>query len=180
MFHLRYDQLLLTGMAGVIGVTVIFAGGVERGKQLVRSERALLARQQPVPPDRPLERPGESVTTSPAGAAGPGAQTPKGPPAPSPSTSPKVKVATKLASAPAAAPGQASTARYAVQVVTYSRLPLARQELERLRASGERGFLVMTDGHTRVYVGPFPSKANAAEQLSRLKARYRDCFVRAL
>ena len=181
LLHLRYDQLLLTGMAGVIGVTVLFACGVERGKQLVRSERVLLARQQPERPDRSLERTGESVTKSPAGAAEePAGETPKGPPAPAPATSPKIKAATKLASAPDAAPGQAGTARYAVQVVTYSRLQLAKQELERLRARGERGFLVMRDGHTRVYVGPFPSKANAAEKLTRLKARYHDCFVRAL
>lgn len=180
LFHLRHDQLMLTAMAGVIGVTVIFACGVERGKQLVRSEHVLLTRRQPAGADRPLERTGDTVTKSPAGAAEPGAETPKGPPAPAPAAPPKIKEATKLASAADAKRGPAGTSRYAIQVVTYSRVQPARQELDRLRAQGDRGFLVMSDGHTRVYVGPFPSKANAAEELTRLKTRYRDCFVRAL
>ena len=180
LFHLRYDQVMLAAMAVVIGVTVVFACGVERGKQLVRSERVLWARQQPPRPDPPRERTSDAVTKSPAGAAEPGVQTPKESPAKAPATSPKVKAATKLASAAEAERGRAGTSRYAIQVVTYSRVQLARQELERLRARGDRGFLVMSDGHTRVYVGPFPSKANAAEELTRLKARYRDCFVRVL
>ena len=51
LIHLRYDQCVLAGMAGLIGLTMIFACGVERGKQLVRSERVLLARQpQPASP----------------------------------------------------------------------------------------------------------------------------------
>lgn len=177
LFHLRHDQLLLAGMAGVIGVTVVFACGVERGKQLVRSERAMLARQQPARPDRPLERSGGALTISPAGPPEPAAERPREQPAPAPATSPKIKAVTKLASADGA---EAGAARYAVQVVTYSRLQSARQELERLRARGERAFLVMREGRTRVYVGPFPSKANAAEKLTTLKADYRDCFVRSL
>lgn len=181
--QLRHDQLVLVGMAGVIGVTVIFACGVERGKQLVRSERVLLARQQPAAatPRQPARSGSSSTDMAPAAEAA--AEAPKGKPSPAPATTPKLKPPTRLAStgeaaSPTAAPSGGS--RYAIQVVTYSRPQLARQEMERLKAKGERAFLVILNGHTRVYVGPFPSKTHASEKLSALKAAYRDCFVRAL
>lgn len=174
--QLRYDQLVLAGMAGVISVTIVFACGVERGKQLVRSERSLLARQQPAPTHHPArtDRGAPSTEATPATEAA--AEAPKGKPAPAPATTPKLKPATRLA-ATAAVPG---ASRYAIQLITYSRPQLARQELERLKAKGERAFLRIVNGHTRVYVGPFPSKTHATEKLSTLKAAYRDCFVRAL
>ena len=182
--QLRYDQLVLAGMAGVIGVTVIFACGVERGKQLVRSERVLLARQPSAAPREPARSGADSSSAGTApSAAETAAEAPKGKPAPAPATTQKLKPATRLASTGETAASQAvpsGTSRYAIQVVTYSRPQLARQELERLKAKGERAFLVILNGHTRVYVGPFPSKTHAAEKLSTLKAAYRDCFVRAL
>src|SRR3990167_405883 len=52
ILHLRHDQAVLAGIAGLIGVTVIFACGVERGKQLARYERALLAREPAGAPAR--------------------------------------------------------------------------------------------------------------------------------
>jgi len=174
-FQLRYDQLVLAGMAGVIGVTVIFAGGVERGKQLVRSERALLARQPSTPAPQP-EHPATDSSSTKAAPAEAAAEAPKDKPSTVPATTPKLKPATRLA-ATAAVPG---ASRYAIQLITYSRPQLARQELERLKAKGERAFLRIVNGHTRVYVGPFPSKTHATEKLSTLKAAYRDCFVRAL
>ena len=181
--QLRYDQLVLAGMAGVISVTIVFACGVERGKQLVRSERSLLARQQPAPTHHPARTDRGAPSTEAAPATEAAAEAPKGKPAPAPATTPKLKPASRLASTGEAAASKAvpsGTSRYAIQVVTYSRPQLARQELERLKARGERAFLVILDGHTRVYVGPFPSKTHAAEKLSTLKAAYRDCFVRAL
>ena len=181
-FQLRYDQLVLAGMAGVIGVTVIFAGGVERGKQLVRSERALLARQPSAPAPQP-EHPATDSSSTKAAPAEAAAEAPKDKPSTAPATTPKLKPATRLAATEGAAASTAApagTSRYAIQVITYSRPQLARQELERLKAKGERAFLLIVNGHTRVYVGPFPSKTHAAEKLSTLKAAYRDCFVRAL
>jgi len=57
---------------------------------------------------------------------------------------------------------------------------LAKQDLERLKARGEPVFLVMRDGRTSVYVGPFPSKQNASKKLAMLKAQYQGCFVKHL
>ena len=156
--QLRYDQLVLTGVAGIIGLTVIFACGVERGKQLVRYEgRATSALESPpgIPP----------VPTAPMTTG----LTPQRVPASS--IAPKAKT-----------PGRPATlrSRYAVQVVTFSRPQLAKQELERLQSRGERAFLVAREGRTAVYVGPFPSKSHASEKVSTLKTRYQDCFVKVL
>ena len=197
ILQVRYDQCVLAGIAGLIGLTVVFACGVERGKQLVRFERAMLVHQQPA-----SEGPRQADEASePPAARQPGAGTEA---SPEPQTkslqrlapAQKVKVPSKLASgasapsskrgtAVAATPAQGSTAtagksRFAIQVVAYRRLPQARRELELLQARGERAFLVMRDGRTIVYVGPFPSKGNAAEKLTALKARYQDCFVKTL
>lgn len=181
LVSLRYDQLVLAGMAGVIGLTILFACGVERGKQLVRSERSMLVRQQPALPTTPVAGESESPTAAPVAPLAPPVKETREKPAPAPATTPKVK--TKLVSAspvPDASSGGRRVSRYAVQVVTFSRPQLAKQELDRLVASGERAFLVMRDGRTIVYVGPFPSKTHAAGKLSTLKARYQDCFVRTL
>ena len=190
----RYDQLVLVGIAGLIGVTVVFASGVERGKQLARTERALLTREPRIPTSprsNLLERgshtglpvvrgePPTASTTSvvgtepsvasqvvPKGGKSAGGAVPSlTPPAPK----------RKPPSKPALA-----KSRYAVQVVTYSRPLLAKQELQRLQAKGEPAFLVMREGRTSVYVGPFPTKGNAQEKVARLKARYQDCFVKSL
>ncbi len=174
----RYDQIVLSTIAVLVGLTVVFACGVERGKQLVRTERSLLVRQQPVPVEQPAmdaiqqapgtERP--TVLEQPAVLI-----EPKG--VPSPTAAPKAKPVVKVASKE---PAGEEKSRYAIQVSTYSRPQSARQELERLKSRGERAFLVMRDGRTVVYVGPFPSKTNAREKLTALKVQYQDCFLKTL
>ena len=183
LFQLRYDQLVLSCMAGLIGLTVVFAGGVERGKQLARVERPLLARQPAASSKPATSEAVETKATDQAVSSTPIEKPEKAEQKNAPvQTAPKKREPTKLASAaPPSSPGrQAGKSRYAIQVVTYSRLQLARQELERLQARGERAFLVIRDGRTTVYVGPFPSKGNASEKLTTLKTRYQDCFLRTL
>ena len=175
LLQLRYDQLVLTGMAGIIGLTVVFAFGVERGKELVRSERSLFARQQERTPSPPDVKTDASSTVSEAEP-----EKSHDPPAQAPTTGQKIKRATRVASKASASPSKAAGSRYAVQVVTYSRSHSAKQEMDRLHADGERAFLVIRNGRTMVYVGPFPSRVNANEKLAMLKARYHDCFVRTL
>ena len=156
--QLRYDQLVLTSMVGIIGLTVIFACGVERGKQLARYEGSATSALE-LPPAIPAV-PTAPMTTK---------LTPQRVPASG--EAPKVK-----------APGKPATlrSRYAVQVITFSRPQLAKQELERLQSRGERAFLVAREGRTAVYVGPFPSKSHASEKRSTLKTHYQDCFVKVL
>jgi cell division septation protein DedD len=65
-------------------------------------------------------------------------------------------------------------------VVTYRQPQLAKRELERLQAKGERAFLMSRKGLTVLCVGPFPSKDNAKEKLVQLKDRYQGCFLKTL
>jgi cell division protein FtsN len=173
LLQARYDQLVLAGIVGLIGMTVVFACGVERGKQLARAERALLTREEPRAPAPAAVGTEPSMASQAVPAVSPvkGGESEGGP-------VPSLKPLTPKAKPPSK-PGVGKS-RYAVQVVTYSRPHLAKQELQRLKANGEPAFLVMRDGRTRVYVGPFPTKGNAQEQVARLKARYQDCFVRSL
>jgi len=174
---LRYDQAVLCGIAGLIGFTVIFACGVERGKQLSRTERALLTREE-------LARPAAAPTmvvaapvsesSAPKKAASPAPAATKSVPAIVPSTtSVKKKEPSKLAATNA-------SRRYVVQAAAYRRAPLAKRELDRLLSSGERAFLVMKNGYTTVYLGPFPSKTYASEKLTTIRQRYQGCFIRTL
>ena len=162
--HVRYDQLMLVGIAGLMAVTVIFACGVERGKQLVRGERALFVREQPAP------------LSTPPGASGSAMAVPAAP------SIEKTPVLTPLAPNKAKEPSKSGSgrSRYAVQVVTYSRPQLAKMELQRLKAKGEQAFLMIREGRTSVYVGPFESKGYAQKHVVRLKTHYQDCFVKSL
>lgn len=197
MFHLRSDQLVLGGIGGLIAVAIVFAFGVERGKHLVRGERMILSRQHAAAPSAPIATVKTAATPEASAVAAP-SQSPAVAAAPaspktaskstakagkpvdakqkSPAASPKSKAKSKVASAAAGA----SKSRYAIQVVTYTQPSLAKKELERLQARGERGFLVMREGRTIVYVGPFPSKDNASAKLTNLRSTYQDCFMRTL
>ncbi len=168
----RYDHLVVAGIAALISSAVVFAFGVERGKHLARSERiAPLVPQRviaqdvpsPVRPAAPVVQEAKQRDTKPRGSA----------------QSPAVSPAEGVKSKPQKERAPSRT-RYAIQVMTYRRLQLARQERQRLESKGERAFLVTNDGGTRVYVGPFPDKANASEKLTTLRGQYRDCFVRSL
>ena len=155
VMQLRYDQCVLSGIAVLIGVAVVFASGVERGKRLARTNQTQLARQQPAPSGTP----DGTVETEPRNPS-------------QPAVAPNRSVPAKLAGA---------KKRYAVQVVTFSQSRLAKQELTRLQAKGESAFLVArADGRTILCVGPFPSKAPAVKKVAMLRNRYQDCFVTTL
>jgi cell division protein FtsN len=188
----RYDQLLLTGVGGLLALTVVFACGVERGKQLVRTERAILARaQSPTITRGPTVTAAEPSPSDPSGPTGAvpkvegkpkgGSSQPKSAPVPSTKAKAPVKLASDRArNNPKPKAEQGSKSRYAIQIVTYSQPRLAKKELDRLLARGERAFLVIRNGRTTLYVGPFPSRDNASNKLTTLKPTYQDCFLRAL
>ena len=170
--QLRHDQAMIAAIAGLIGLTVVFALGVERGKELVRGERALWQRAEVGTPGAASP----AAVVAPAKAAA--------------SVALPVKAAPEESQAkqsPAAAPRPvapketvASRTRYAVQAATYSRMPIAQREMQRLHQTGERAFLVQREGRTVLYVGPFPSEILAREKLPQLRDRYGDCFIKSL
>lgn len=175
IIHLRYDQAILLSIGCLLALTVIFAGGVERGKLLVRSENLKLARQI----DRPQTLAPAVATSSKTDAKA--AEVPKedkpskASSSRSPATPQKAKQRTRIAEAPAK-----SQSRYAIQLATYSRPQLAKNELTRLQAKGVSAFLIIREGRTVVYAGPFPSKGDAGDTLASLKVRYQDCFIKSL
>lgn len=177
--HLRPDHAVLLVIVGLLGVSVVFAAGVERGKRLARAER-LLSPQASIP------RATASIATK-SGEAKAGAL--------SSSSKNVVEDAAEQPGAPArnAAPSQEPVEppgmrdtvargrpRFAIQVMSYSQPKLAQQELQRLQQRGEQAFVVNTQGRMAVLVGPFPTKDRASVRLASLKRRYHDCFVRML
>jgi len=175
--EVRHDHAILLGMAGLIGVAVIFAGGVERGKQLARTERVLMA---PPSSRSSSSSSASSSSASPAtslnspeparaGASSSPITPRQSTPSPKPATAPRVPK--RLAE---------SSARFAVQVVSYTKPALAARELSRLQARGESAFLIKRADKAVLFVGPFTSRKLAKDKLAGLKPRYRDCFVRSL
>ena len=166
--HLRYDHAILLSIAVLLGITVIFAFGVERGKQLVRSDALRVARQLQATPAvaAPPAAPTESVKKS---EAAPMQSAPQNAPAMAPQT---VKPKTRVAAS--------GTSRYAIQVATYTKPNLAKVEMQRLRSRGESAFIIIREGRTIVYAGPFPSRDHASEKLVSMKSFYQDCFIKTL
>lgn len=180
VIQMRHDQLILAGIGSLIVLTVIFAGGVERGKELARSEqrRVLVQQPQALTPEvksskpsvvyedqKPMVAPKPQVTTekkSVAKTVGQNTQAPS-----------KNELVQKKALV-------SEKSRYIIQVATYNRPNLAQQELQRIHARGERAFLILRDGRAVVNVGPFPSRDHASKKLAGLKTRYQDCFVKTL
>ncbi len=191
LFHLRHDQAILWVIGSLLGLTVIFACGVERGKQLVRTERGLFNRSQVasipnasvVAPSRSQSQP-QTPAQPPSEQASSASNTEQAQPAVAPKEKAnkqptpgklKDKERTKLAS-----DSRSGKSRYAVQVATYTQPKLAQAEMQRLRSHGEIAFMVIREGHTAVYVGPFPSRDHASEKLVVLKSKYQGCFVKTL
>jgi cell division septation protein DedD len=83
-------------------------------------------------------------------------------------------------SVPAALAGAPTGKQYAIQVVTYKNRQYAERELKRLQETGERGFIVTSQTHAVLFVGPFDSKTAAKEKMTSLRSRYSDCFLKTL
>ncbi len=173
-FAMRHDQLILAAIGSLIGLTVIFACGVERGKQLARGEQPLL--DNPVPAD--ANQANASVAAEPAAAklvvAAPNAARPAS------AKTTLVPAESSVADKAVNVPAKSAEGKFAVQLVTYSKPQLARQELQRLQDRGEKAFLVTRKGRVVLYAGPFESKNHATDRLAALRNRYQDGFVKTL
>ena len=188
--QIRYDHAVLCGMVALIGVAVVFGLGVERGKLLVRSERMLVGPQlgsasasarEPDAAGTTLVTPRDSWSPKggiPSGVVE-GSSARQGQPASTRQEAPATS--TQQAAPKTPTKTVAGKSKYAIQVVTYSKMKLARQELSQLLGRGEQAFLIeRTDGRMVLCIGPFPTRQHASVKLSRLKQRYQDCFIRSL
>lgn len=176
---LRPDHAVLLVMTGLIGCSIVFACGVERGKQLARAEQPLLSPRaaRGETPSSLQAAPESKIATStplPSQPASASAPAPVSAPAkilPRPTPTPRVATPTKRV---------AGSSRFAIQVVSYTQTPLAQRELQRLQHRGEQAFIVKKENRVVLLIGPFPSKAIASAKLTNLKPYYQDCFIRAL
>ncbi len=161
-FMLRHDQLVLVGIGALIGLTVVFAFGVERGKQLARVER--------VNAKTNLSQSVDVVYAEP--------QTQK--------QEQLIQVTTVPAESAVVASPEVNSVRanelsgYAIQIVTYTKQEYAERERKRLEDSGELAFVKTYGEHSVLFIGPFESKDVAKRKLSSLKATYSDCFLKSL
>ena len=166
---MRPDHAVLGVILLLIGTSVVFAFGVERGKHVARTEPGIF-------------EPSASVSQHQASAAGPGETLATRPPMGGKGSAATSSAPNTVPKQPSPKPGKTIVpkSRFAVQVVSYSQLKLAQRELQRLQQRGEEAFLVSSQDRTVLLVGPFVNKERASSKLVSLKRRYQDCFVRAL
>jgi hypothetical protein len=153
--RIRQDHAVLFVIGGLIGISVVFAFGVERGKLLSKAEQALLLPSLKAPINTSPVEPSISLASAEATTAQ--AQ----------QTSPAKKAVPK--------PPQ-----FAIQVVSYRQAQLAQKELDRLKRRGEPAFVLQRQGKAALLVGPFATKQTASEKLVSLRALYHDCFLKNL
>ena len=180
--RMRPDHAVLGLILLLIGTSVVFAVGMERGKRLARTEPGVFEPMAAAPQRQAnAASPGETLAIrppisgkgSPAMPPAPARETLERPSAPMPNTAP---------TQPSRKPGKTSApkSRFAVQIVSYRQMKLAQRELQRLQQRGETAFLVTRQDRTVLLVGPFVDKERASSKLASLKRRYQDCFVRTL
>ncbi|MBI3324406.1 MAG: SPOR domain-containing protein [Candidatus Omnitrophica bacterium] len=179
--RIRQDHVMLVLIVALIGLSVIFALGVERGKELSKAEL--------INPSSKLSL--LSPTSLPPAAAPSSARRDAAlPPAKLPTTTPKpaeqkTPTPKKIEPVPAlepkpAKPSVPKSPQFAIQVVSYRQPELAQRELARLKQHGEPVFLLKGEGKAALLVGPFSDKESATQKLADLRALYQDCFVRHL
>lgn len=179
--HIRQDHAVLLAIAGLIGISVVFALGVERGKRLILASTPVApittVANEPQPPSQALDA--KPLSSAPAT----GLQQDEAPkPAPTPAPEAATPKPEKVV-APAVKPTKTpikSASRFAIQVVTYKQERFAKKECDRLKQRGEPAFLVTKKDRVVLYVGPFPSREHASAKLANLKQQYQDCFLRTL
>lgn len=67
---------------------------------------------------------------------------------------------------------------FTIQVATFTKQDLAQLEKERLIKGGFDASLAKSDKYIQICVGHFKSKKDAEGELKRLKAMYKDCYIR--
>ena len=172
---LRYDHAVLALIGTLIGCSVVFAFGVERGKRLAQAEQNLL--ESIAATSAPISKsalPSAEMAAAPivSGKSGKAASASdvKAFPTPKATSGKKLAQPKAVASAP----------KFAVQLVSYRQQQLAQRELQRLKQRGEMVLLLTKQERVALVVGPFSTKAHAMEKLTQLKSHYQDCFIRVL
>ena len=177
-WQLRQDHVFVLVIVSLIGISVTFGFGVERGKRLARQEPLAIVPSVTVSSGPPVQAPLAATSESPAVEPSRVSSTPMGTPATEPMMQPMPPKLKPVPKNPVKS--AAGRSRFAIQVVTYTQPKLAQRQLERLKQRGIAAFLVNANNRVALCVGPFPSREDASAKLASLKREYQDCFLRTL
>ncbi|MFA6384626.1 MAG: SPOR domain-containing protein [Candidatus Omnitrophota bacterium] len=182
-----YERLVLMLIGLVITGVVCFCVGVEKGKHIaltrVNANLDIAYRNGIVPPPVGAGVRGRQV--QPGAAAGAAAVFPRAgsgaAQAPLRMNPPSVRVA-PIAVQPVdlARTGAKPGNIYTIQVATYEGKVSAQQELAALKEQGLLPVLRPSGKYIVLSVGNFPDQATAKSVLTKLKRKYRDCYIRRL
>lgn len=67
---------------------------------------------------------------------------------------------------------------YTVQIAAYSNLSRAKKELKKLQKEGYKAFIEDAGKYYIVYVGKVTDKQKAVKLQKKLKAKYKDCYIK--
>lgn len=162
------EQILLACIVMILVLCGVFFLGILRGKSLVGS--GVLSRPAPAVAAVRAPMPVRAAAVAPA--------------APASSGPVRALTAAPAAPAPAAPSGSAALTPakrlYTIQVVTHKKRSYAEAEMAAMAKAGFKGKILESDGYFVVCVGQYAAKDEAKKDLSLLKAKYPDCFLRRL
>lgn len=174
VFTFSFEGLLLSALGGVLVILVSFSVGVEMG----RSYRLKL----PLPLDGPSTSAGAVKDKPPLAVQRAQVQTPVAssaltpPSIPMAAAPPKPAAAAPAAGAPAVAAVKSSS--FIIQIASYKKPEQAQAENLRLIKSGFPSLVRKSGAYYMVVVGPYPTKMEALQSMSRLRNKYHDALVR--
>jgi len=77
-------------------------------------------------------------------------------------------------------PQQAGKDCYTIQIATYQAKDGAEREMAKLRRNGLSPLVIKKGAYSVVCVGNFNNKETAKSLLTKLRSKYRDCYIRRL
>lgn len=170
-FSVRYEQLIISAAALLMGGVVLFSLGMERGKRLTqRPLAAFPAARAPSAAPR-----GQTALAFADNAAAPAARAISAGPA---AVAVKPVVASETNAPQASAPPVNAKKPFTIQLATFAQPALAAEEMRLLRQRGYQPFLITTVKFSAVCVGAYATRQEATRHLAAVQSSYRDSFVR--
>lgn len=166
VFTFSFEGLLLSALGAVLVILVSFSVGVEMG----RSYRLKLPLPLVSPVDSAAVKDKPPLVVQRAQV-----QTPV---AASALTPPSIPTAAQTAKPAPAAPAAARGPSFIIQIASFKKAEQAQAENLRLIKSGFPSLVRKSGSFYMVVVGPYPTKMEALQSMSRLRNKYHDALVR--
>jgi cell division protein FtsN len=153
---LSIENMVLSTITVIMVVVAAFSLGVERGKRIARTEKIKV-----------------DIESREAGAADVAPKEtimpellPKETPKEKEEAPKKAKVLVK------------KKGKYAIQVVSFKNEARAKKKIEEFKEDGFDAFIIPAENWFQICVGRYATTEEAKTDLNRLKADYKDCFIR--